>query len=187
MLLLDLSAAFDAIDHNLLLKKLKSLYGIKGHALRWFESYLSGRTFSVKIRKTESSIEIVICGVPQGSILGPILFILYTKELADIVRKYGMELHLYADDSTIYMTLNPANITDINLTICTIENCIMEIKKWMTTNYMKLNEGKTQLIVFGKPYNLNKYPNDLKISFNDVDILSLDLNSPGMKENYVGQ
>ena len=182
VLLLDLSAAFDAIDHNLLLKKLKSLYGIKGHALRWFESYLSGRTFSVKIRKTESSIEIVIYGVPQGSILGPILFILYTKELADIVRKCGMKLHLYADDSTIYMTLNPANITDINLTICTIENCIMEIKNWMTTNYMQLNEGKTQLIVFGKPYNLNKYPNDLKISFNDVDITSLDLNSPGMKD-----
>ena len=182
VLLLDLSAAFDAIDHTLLLKKLKTLYGINDKALKWFESYLSGRTFSVKIRKSESSIEIVLYGVPQGSILGPILFILYTKELASIVRRHNMQLHLYADDSTIYMSLDPANVTDIELTIFTIQSCIKDVKEWMTANYMKLNEGKTQLIIFGKPYNLNKFPSDLNIRFNDVDVKSLNLSSPGMKD-----
>ena len=127
VLLLDLSAAFDAIDHNILLKKLETLYGIKGKALKWFRSYLSGRTFSVKIRKTRSSIEIVLYGVPQGSILGPILFILYTKELSDIVKKYNMQLKLYADDSTIYITIDPTNVVGINITIQTIQSCIDSI------------------------------------------------------------
>ena len=182
VLLLDLSAAFDAIDHNILLKKLETLYGIKGKALKWFRSYLSGRTFSVKIRKTQSSIEIVLYGVPQGSILGPILFILYTKERSDIVKKYNMQLKLYADDSTIYITIDPTNVVGINITIQTIQSCIGEIKKWMTANYMKLNEGKTQLIIFGKPFNLKKYPHDFNILINGTEIKSLNLSGPGMKD-----
>ena len=182
VLLLDLSAAFDAIDHNLLLKKLESLYGIKGNALKWFKSYLADRTFSVKIRKTKSSIQIIFYGVPQGSILGPILFILYTKELSDIVNKHKMQLQLYADDSTVYLKLNPANTTEINLVISTIQNCISEIKKWMTANYMKLNDDKTQLIIFGKPFNLKKYPTDYNILINDNEIKSLNLNDPGTKD-----
>ena len=180
--MLDLSAAFDALDHDILLKKLETLYGIKGKALMWFKSYLSGRTFSVKIRKTQSSIEIVLYGVPQGSILGPILFILYTKELSDIVNKHKMQLQLYADDSTIYMTLDPANVPEINVAISTIQSCIGEIKKWMTANYMKLNEDKTQLILFGKPYNLKKYPHDFNILINGTEIKSLNLSGPGMKD-----
>ena len=163
LLLLDLSAAFDAVDHGILLHKLQSLYGIKSHALKWFKSYLANRTFSVSIRKTDSSIEIVLYGVPQGSILGPILFILYTKEVSDIVHKYSMQLKLYADDSTLYMKLNPANTSDINFVISTIQSCLCEIKNWMTNNYMKLNEDKTQLIVFGKRYNLNKFSPDMNI------------------------
>ena len=182
LLLLDLSAAFDAVDHGILLHKLQSLYGIKSHALKWFKSYLANRTFSVSIRKTDSSIEIVLYGVPQGSILGPILFILYTKEVSDIVHKYSMQLKLYADDSTLYMKLNPANTSDINFVISTIQSCLCEIKNWMTNNYMKLNEDKTQLIVFGKRYNLNKFSTDMNIEINGSDISSLDLSAPGMKD-----
>ena len=91
-------------------------------------------------------------------------------------------MHLYADDSTIYLTLDPENVTDIEFTISTIQSCIQDIKKWMTANYMKLNEGKTQLIIFGKPYNLMKYPNEFNIRLNDVDIKSSNLSNPGMKD-----
>ena len=93
-----------------------------------------------------------------------------------------MELQLYADDSTTYLTLDPANIQEIPVAISTIQSCISEIKRWMTENFMKLNEGKTQLILFGKLYNLKKYPHDFEIQINDSEIKSLDLSGPGMKE-----
>ena len=85
LLLLDLSAAFDTINHDFLLQKLKRSYGLKGTAHSWFNSYLSGRTFKVTINNVSSSDCVLEIGVPQGSILGPLLFILYTKDLERIV------------------------------------------------------------------------------------------------------
>jgi hypothetical protein len=116
LLLLDLSAAFDTINHDLLLKRLHSSFGIVENALTWMRSYLSNRTFKVSVDKGSSSqctldnltMDIVI---PQGSILGPLLFILYTKDLECIVSKYGFSVHLYADDTQIYFSfaVNPEN------------------------------------------------------------------------------
>ena len=91
-------SSFDSINHEYLLKKLKKSYGIKGSALSWFKSYLSGRTFKVTVNNVSSSECVLEIGVPQGYILGPLLFILYTKDLERIVSKYGFSIHLYADD-----------------------------------------------------------------------------------------
>jgi len=102
LLLLDLSAAFDTINHKLLLQKLKVMYGINGTVLSWIASYLDGRSFTVKVKTSVSSSCILEIGVPQGSILGPLLFILYTKDLEKIVTKYGFSVHLYADDTQLY-------------------------------------------------------------------------------------
>jgi hypothetical protein len=109
LLLLDLSAAFDTVHHNLLLSKLKRHYGISCVVLTWFQSYLAERTFSVKINQARSNRCYLRIGVPQGSILGPILFILYTitKELNIIARKHGFYIHLYADHTQLYIEFNP--------------------------------------------------------------------------------
>ena len=97
--LLDLSAAFDTVDHATLLRRLKTSYGIGGSVLEWFTSYLSGRIHSVRCGKSASDASAVLCGVPQGSVLGPILFLLYTAELLRLVERHNLRPHMYADDT----------------------------------------------------------------------------------------
>ena len=103
VVLLDLSAAFDTIDHEILLEKLQKDYGINGKASEWMQSYLQSRSFCVKIGDTFSPLLELLFGVPQGSLLGPILFILYIKALQMIAAKYGLDIQLYADDSQLYI------------------------------------------------------------------------------------
>ena len=183
MLLLDLSAAFDAIDHSMLLNKLKDVYGLKDSALKWFQTYLSNRSFSVRINESNSSIEIILYGVPQGSILGPILFVLYTKELSAIALKYNINLRLYADDSTVYVKLDPKNMDEIHAVITKTELCLSEMGIWMNQNYLKLNEDKTQLVLLGKPLILNKVSSDtITINFNGNLIENVILGSKGTSD-----
>ena len=109
LMLLDLSAAFDTIDHNILFRRLYNL-GIRGPALSWFRSYLSGRTQSVVIGDIKSASRNLPYGVPQGSVLGPILFTIYTLPLGDIARKYGLKVHIYADDTQLYISFITSKI-----------------------------------------------------------------------------
>ena len=99
LLLLDPSAAFDTVNHQRLLKKLQYFYGIKGVTLEWIRSYLQSRSFSVKVKDSCSPETVLEVGVPQGSILGPLLFILYTKDLENIANRHNCKIHLYADDT----------------------------------------------------------------------------------------
>ena len=101
LILLDFSAAFDCVDHCILLKVLLDSFGISGTFLNWFLSYLSNRTQYVRINLLISSIASVLFGVPQGSVLGPLLFILYTSALSAIASRHGIEIHLYADDTQL--------------------------------------------------------------------------------------
>ena len=162
VVLLDLSAAFDTIDHSVLLDKLLKDYGIDGTALRWCKSYLEKRTFAVKIDDKISSIIELLFGVPQGSLLGPILFILYTKALQKIAAKYGLDIQLYADDSQLYISFQPSRFSQLDDVKDRTNRCLAEIKAWMVNNFMKLNESKTELLVLGKPHVLKTY--DLSIS-----------------------
>ena len=101
--LLDLSAAFDTVDHELLLQRLERQFGLCGTVLQWVRSYLSGRTFRVVYSDVMSFIVYVPCSVLQGSVLGPLFFILYMADLADRVAKYSVSLHAYADDTQLYL------------------------------------------------------------------------------------
>ena len=156
LILLDLSAAFDTIDHDILLKRLESDFGIKGVVLEWFRSYLKERSFTVLIGDKSSSKGYLWFGVPQGSILGPILFILYTKALQRIAKKYGILIQLYADDSQLYIGFRANDPLSVSDAVRRIEECLREIKEWMRDNFMKLNNSKTELILLGTVQMLKK-------------------------------
>jgi len=97
LVLLDLSAAFDTVNHDILLHRMKTRFGVSGLALAWFQSYLSNRCFSVSVQGGFSTCRMSKYGVPQGSVLGPILFLMYTSPIGDILRSSGIDFHLYAD------------------------------------------------------------------------------------------
>ena len=110
LVLLDLSAAFDTIDHDTLLSCLSSRFGFAGSALKWFRSYLQDRFQSVKIGSSLSNLFKLKFGVPQGSVLGPLLFSLYTTPLGQVIRKYTrVRYHFYADDTQLLIHLSPAD------------------------------------------------------------------------------
>ena len=139
LVLLDLSAAFDTVDHDRLLAVLNSRIGITGAALCWFESYLKGRTQHVAIKNVKSSMTKLKCGVPQGSVLGPVLFTTYLLPLGDILRKFGVQFHCYADDTQLYIQFSQND----NSCLGSIEECVSEIQIWMKANFLKLNAEKT--------------------------------------------
>ena len=147
LVLLDLSAAFDKVDHYILIERLKHRFGITGKALTWIKSYLSERTQFVKIGSYRSNNYKRGCGVPQGSVLGPILYLMYTVPLADVVNKHGMNYHFYADDSQIFLSFKPKDPGEPILSKARVESCIQDIIQWMITNKLMLNHEKTELLI----------------------------------------
>ena len=181
LILLDLSAAFDTIDHAILLKKLHTDYGFDDVVLSWFQSYLSNRSFSVLIEYQFSEAGFLWFGVPQGSILGPLLFILYTKDLSMIAKRHGLEIQLYADDSQLYFGFRPLQdeVQKKDLT-GRIEACLCDIRDWMRSNFMKLNSGKTKIILLGTK-DLLKKSGSLQIDVGENQLLSSADGSKGVK------
>jgi hypothetical protein len=155
--LLDLSAAFDTVDHDVLLERLSRSFGVSGDALEWFRSYLSGRSQYVRCGGDISDVADVICGVPQGSVLGPILFILYTADLASIVAAFGLSMHQYADDSQIYGSCH----TDSTFALSeSVALCTSAVAFWMRCNRLQLNAGKTDVMWCASTRRASRLPSD---------------------------
>ena len=109
--LLDLTAAFDTVDHELLMLSLERQFGIRGVALEWFRSYLVDRSFRVIYAGATSNVVYIVCSVPQGSVLGPRLFILYTADVADVIKQHDVNIHAFADDTQLYRHCALDNMT----------------------------------------------------------------------------
>ena len=152
--LLDLSAAFDIIDHTILLKRLGNWFGVSGKALDWFKSYLTGRSQRIKLGNCLSSRSDLSFGVPQGSVLGALLFTLYTSPLSSLVCGHAIPHHLYALNSQLYVSISPgasaAALNDLQL-------CLASVQSWMSTNKLKVNPDKTEFLLIGKEQLRSKY------------------------------
>ena len=141
MTLCDLSKAFDSLLHDVLLEKLNR-YGFRGVALNFISSYLSNRYQKVVIKqKNESSLDLITCGVPQGSILGPLLFIIYMNDLTWFF--HNISTYLYADDTALLTSNN-----DLDTLLQMSEQALNKVSTWFTANKLLLNKNKTQRCVF---------------------------------------
>ena len=149
--LLDLSAAFDTVDHSLLVNRLSDM-GVQGDALAWFVNYLSGRSQSV-FRGTTSPSLLIKSGVPQGSVLGPILFTIYLRGLREVIIRHGVKYIVYADDIQLYIT---CVVSELPTVVKRMEACIADIQMWLTCNLLVLNLKKTEAILFGTRQQLEK-------------------------------
>ena len=139
--LLDISVAFNIINHNILLNYLRDWFWANGTVLRLIKSYLSKPKQKVKLDNSFSDAFSLPYGVPQGSILGPHLFTLHTTPLSNIVSSFNVTHHLYADDTQIYLALHHRNF-DSSFAELTV--CLTCVQKWMDDVKQKLNQEKTE-------------------------------------------
>jgi hypothetical protein len=140
---LDFSAAFDTVDHKILLQKLSSSFGFSSTVYDWISSYLTGRTQYVDCADQRTEPRHVVYGVPQGSVLGPLLFVLYTTEIGKIVEMNNLNHHSFADDSQIYSSCHPSKVPELKAQLL---SCIREITDWTKSNRLQINPSKTEFI-----------------------------------------
>lgn len=165
--MLDLSAAFDTIDHSILLERLSTWFGIRGSVLSWFTSYLIDRTQSVKVHEYSSSPSDLKYGVPQGSVLGPILFNMYTTPLSSLISSHSLDHELFADDSQMYTCFKANSYSDA---ASCLQQTFQSVSAWMSANFLALNPSKTEFMLFGTPQQLLKLNDPCLSISSDISI-----------------
>ena len=183
----DLSKAFDVINHNILLHKLQ-VYGIRGLANDWFSSYLSNRTQFVEIDSQNSSHKQIMCGVPQGSILGPLLYLLYVNDIRnrsvsdDIHKSCESSILSFADDTTLY-------ISDHNFVSLfeTANKEINKLYKWFCANKLSLNANKTKnMYIVIRPKHRRCDFHNMNVFINDTPLNRIDNNCIDTSVKFLG-
>ena len=178
VMLIDLSAAFDTVDHRKLLNILCYEYNIRGIALKWFKSFLVGRSQCVLIDSVLSEPLELSFGVPQGSVLGPVLFNIYVSSVSSVFSAAGFNCLGYADDNMGYQVFSVTSQSQVlNFDV---PQCIQDLKDWMSSYFLQLNEDKTKIIVFGSNSFLNL------ITINETYALTGDLIEFSDTVKYLG-
>ena len=163
LVMLDLKKAFDTVDHGILLKKLKD-FNLHESCIKWFNSYLSGRSHNTVINGIMSSSAKSICGIPQGSILGPLLFIMYINDLP--LCTTHVKVSMYADDTALYAVSN-----DIDDLIAKINEDLANVNNWLAQNKLSLNVAKTEFMLMGSRQRLATIKDvDINVNINDVKL-----------------
>ena len=166
LILLDLSAAFDTLNIDTLIRRLQWTFGIDGSALDWIRSYLTDRSQFVRVGESKSGKVACEFGVPQGSVLGPILFTLYVAPVANVITSYGVCHLQYADDTQLYIALKNED------SISNLQNCANDVYNWFAQNGLSLNPDKSEAILLGTGARLrHEQPiSSISIAGSDVDI-----------------
>jgi len=153
--LLDLSAAFDCVDHSKLLDRLWSAVGPSDSVLDWVRSFLTDRSQQIAYSGQLSVVQPVLFGVPQGSVLGPLLYLLHTAELTSVVARDGLNLHQYADDTQVYVSTSVRDAV-AEAAVARLTACLVDIETWLKACRLRLNPTKTQVMWLGSPQQLAK-------------------------------
>jgi len=156
LVMLDLSAAFDTVNREILISCLHVEVGVSGLALEWFRSYLRNRTQRVTVDGTFSERFVLDHGVPQGPCLGPLLFIIYSYKLFKVFRDQLTEAHCYASDTQLYMSFKLHSSASQTAAINPMECCIEKIREWMIRDKLMINDSKTEFILIGTRQQLCK-------------------------------
>ena len=141
LVLLDISAAFDTIVHSILLGQLSEL-GICALALAWLWSFLEDHSQRVQLEESVSALWLLSCGVPQGSIISPMLFNIYTRPQGRVIQGCGASCHQYADDTQLYISFSPISVAAIP----SLQRCLETVLEWMQSNGLRLNPDKTEVL-----------------------------------------
>ena len=149
MVLLDLSSAFDTVNHDILLERLDKDIGMRGITLDWFRSYLSNQCQQVCANGSLSKQYHLNCGVPQGSCLGPLLFSMYTSTLFKVIERHLSKAHCYADDTQPYVSFKPDDAKAQDEAIRAMKNCIEDLRNWLIEGRLLLNDDNTEFLVIG--------------------------------------
>ena len=172
---MDLSAAFDTIEHDILTKRLETVFGVTGSALKWIESYVKDREQFVVAGDESSARTPCTFGVPQGSVLGPFLFSVYVSPIADVITSYGVQFHQYADDTQLYVAVK--SDSDIRR----LEDCSVAVRDWFTQNGMQLNPDKSEVLLIARKANADKFAHGTGVRVVDSEIMfSVQLKSLGV-------
>ena len=189
LLYIDYRKAFDTIDHGILVKKLQTYFNINIRAVRWFENYLTNRQQKIVKPDLSSTLKPTNIGVPQGSILGPTLFIMYVNDLFKVINNEVCKMIMYADDTVVYASSNTMDEGFSNL-----ERSLCSIIQWCNNNRLTLNIGKTKHMIIGPTLNENLVvQNNLHYNNKKIDIVSeynylgIELDNKLTMENHINK